>query len=137
MSDQRPRTPPSDRFTPEHQAFDLHVQATALEAEPTPKAHGRRQKTLYKNAGRTIALFVLDAEAGLAEHATPGVVTIHAIEGEIDVAAGAGPEGPGTVHHLRPGVLLALAPGVRHDVRARTRAVFLLEVSLEPGASNA
>ncbi len=124
MTDERPRTAPSERFAAEHLCFDLHAEAAALEAEPTPKQHGHRQKTIFKNSGRTVALFVLDGCAGLAEHATSGIVTVQAIEGELDVTAG------GTEHHLRPGMLLVMAPGVRHDVRTTARAVFLLQVSL-------
>lgn len=126
MSDDRPRAAPAERFAAEHLAFDLHAEAAALEAEQTPKPHGHRQKTLFKNSGRTVALFVLDAGASLAEHATSGIVTVQAIEGELEVTAG------GTGYHLQPGRLLVMAPGVRHDVRAASRAVFLLQVSLMP-----
>lgn len=129
MTDERPRTAPSERFAAEHLAFDLHAEAAALEAESTPKQHGHRQKTLFKNSGRTVALFVLDPGASLAEHATSGIVTVQAIEGEIDVTAG------GAGYHLRGGMLLVMAPGVRHDVRAQSRAVFLLQVSLAPKPS--
>lgn len=129
MSDERSRAAPSERFAAEHLALDLHAEAAALEAEPTPKKHGHRQKTLFKNSGRTVALFVLDAGAGLAEHATSGIVTVQAIEGEVDVTAG------GAEYHLRAGMLLVMAPGVRHDVRAQSRAVFLLQVSLAPKPS--
>lgn len=127
MTDERPRTAPSERFAAEHLAFDLHAEAAALEAEQTPNPHGHRQKTLFKNSGRTVALFILDAGASLAEHATSGIVTVQAIEGELEVSAG-GTEGTG--YHLRPGMLLVMASGVRHDVRAGSRAVFLLQVSL-------
>ncbi|CAG0973211.1 hypothetical protein PHYC_01361 [Phycisphaerales bacterium] len=131
MSDDRPRAAPAERFAAEHLAFDLHAEAAALEAEQTSKQHGHRQKTLFKNSGRTVALFVLDAGASLAEHATSGIVTVQAIEGELDVTAGGT---GGTGYHLRPGMLLVMAPGVRHDVRAASRAVFLLQVSLVPKA---
>ncbi len=129
MSDERSRAAPSERFAAEHLALDLHAEAAALEAEPTPKQHGHRQKTLFKNSGRTVALFVMDAGVSLAEHAAGGIVTVQATEGELDVTAG------GTGYHLRPGMLLVMAPGVRHDVRAKTRAVFLLQVSLAPNPS--
>ncbi len=124
MSEDRPRTAPAERFAAEHLVFDLHGEAAALEAEQTPKPHGHRQKTLFKNSGRTVAIFILDAGASLAEHATSGIVTVQAIEGELEVTAG------GTVYPLRPGMLLVMAPGVRHDVRAASRTVFLLQVSL-------
>lgn len=131
MSDDRSRTPPSERFAAELLAFDLYAEAAALDAEPTPKNHGHRQKTLFKNSGRTVALFIMDPGASLAEHATAGTVTVQAIEGELDVT------GAGTANHLRPGMLLVIAPGVRHHVQARSRAVFLLQVSLTPKPQSA
>ena len=130
MTDDRSRTAPSERFAAEHLAFDLHAEAAALEAEPTPKQHGHRQKTLFKSSGRTVALFVLDAGAGLAEHSAAGIVTVQVIEGGLDIKAG------GAEYHLHPGMVLVMAPGVRHDVRAEgERAVFLLQVSLAPKPS--
>lgn len=126
MSDDRARTAPADRFAAAHLAFDLHAEATALEADPAPKLHGRRQKTLFKDSGRTVAIFVLDEGARLAEHAASGIVTVQAIEGGIEITA------EGTEYRLRPGMLLVMAPGIRHDVRAHSRAVFLLQVSLSP-----
>lgn len=128
MSDDRARVAPSERFAVDHLVFDLAAEVAALESEATPKQHGHRQKTLFKSAGRTVALFVLDAGAGLAEHAASGVVTVQAIEGDLNVTAS------GTKHRLRSGMLLVMAPGVRHDVRAEARAVFLLQVSLAPKA---
>ena len=100
-----------------------------MEAEPTPKQHGHRQKALFKNSGRTVALFVLDAGASLAEHAASGIVTVQVIEGGLDIKAGE------TEYHLHPGMVLVMAPGVRRDVRAKTRVVFLLQVSLAPNPS--
>ncbi|MGE4198025.1 MAG: hypothetical protein AB7G11_12980 [Phycisphaerales bacterium] len=129
MSDDRARVAPSERFAVDHLVFDLAAEVAALESE-APKQHGHRQKTLFKSAGRTVALFVLDAGAGLAEHAASGVVTVQAFEGELDVMAGTTAAAGGTDYHLRPGMLLTMAPGVRHDVRAQTRAVFLLQVSI-------
>lgn len=125
MTDDRLRTPPVERFATDHATFDLRAEAAALEAEHAgPPKHGHRQKTLYKHGGRTLALFVLEAGAALAEHAANGTVTVQAIEGEVEMSVA------GRSHRLAPGNLLVMAPGVRHDVRAESRAVFLLQVSL-------
>lgn len=125
MNDDRLRTAPAERFAVDHLTFDLRAEAEALSSEEVSNRHGHRQKTLYKRAGRTVALFVLDDGAMLAEHAAAGTVTVQAIEGEIDVSVG------GAGNRLRPGTLLVMAPGVRHGVRAASRAIFLLQVSLE------
>jgi len=124
MSSDRLREHPAERFDADCLSFDLHQEAAAIRAEATPNSHGHRQKTLYKHAGRTIALFVMEEGAEMREHATDGTVTIQAVEGDLVVTAA------GADKHLRPGGLLVLAGGVRHAVRAETEAVFLLQVSL-------
>lgn len=135
MTDARPpslRQPPAERFASDHLLFDLHAEIAALRAEGASSKHGHRQETLYKHAGRTMALFVLDVGGALPEHAAAGVVTVQAIEGELEVTVAGEPR------RLAPGTLLAMAPGVRHDVRARGSlpAAFLLQVSL-PGDDSA
>lgn len=125
MTDERPREAPAERFDAPCLGFDLHEEARAIRAESTPAHAGHRQKTLYKRGGRTIALFVMDAGAMLHEHAAAGVVSIQSIEGEIVTTV------QGAAHHLRPGQLLTMPPGVRHAVHARMPSAFLLQVSLE------
>ena len=124
MNDERLRQAPSERFATDCLMIDLHANAAALRAESAPTRHGHRQMTLFKQAGRTIALFVLDAGASLSEHAAAGVVTVQVIEGELHMTVA------GESRHLSPGGLLIMASGVRHDVRASSPAVFLLQVSL-------
>jgi len=124
MSSDRLREHPAERFDADHLSFDLHKEAAAIRAEDAPNTHGHRQKTLYKHARRTIALFVMEEGAEMREHATDGTVTIQAIEGDLLVTAS------GAENRLKPGGLLVLASGVPHAVRAESDAVFLLQVSL-------
>jgi quercetin dioxygenase-like cupin family protein len=124
MNEERLRQPPSDRFAASWLAFDLHAQAVALRAESSPAKHGHRQKTLYKDAGRTVALFVMEAGASLPEHATKGTVTVQVIEGGLSMKVAGEPQ------QFDAGALLVMSPGVRHDVRATSPAAFLLQVSL-------
>ena len=125
MSEERVRPAPAQRFATDCLTFNLHSEIAALRAEPTPARHGHRQKTLFKHATRTLALFVLDAGATLPEHAAGGTMTVLVLEGEVDMMVA------GTPHHLRSGDLLVTPPGVRHDVRTSGPAAFLLQVSLE------
>lgn len=125
MPDQRPREAPAERFDAPCLAFDLHEEARVIRAEPTPTRAGHRQKTLYKHKGRTIGLFVMEAEAELPEHAADGVVSIQTVEGEIVTTV------QGEQHRLRPGQILTMPPGIPHAVRAVVSSVFLLQVSLE------
>jgi len=125
MTDHRPRQPPAERFAQESLLLDLHAEIAALRAEHIPTKHGQRQKTLYKHAAWTIALFVMEPDAMLPEHATVGMVSVQPLEGELSMTVG------GVSRRLNPGNFFVMSPGVRHDVRAVTAAVFLLQVSLE------
>ncbi|TVQ75635.1 MAG: hypothetical protein EA380_10330 [Phycisphaeraceae bacterium] len=119
------REPPAERFAVDSMTLDFRSELAALRAETTPAAHGRRQKTLFKHAGRTIALFVMDAGAALQEHDAAGTVTIQPVEGEL-IATVQGKE-----QRLRTGQILVLQPRVRHSIRADAPSAFLLQISLE------
>ncbi len=125
--DDRGRESPAARFDATATSFDLAAELASLRHEPSPARHGHRQKTLLKVAGRTIALFSLDEGASLPEHAANGAVTVQPIEGELEVTV------DGATSVLTPGQLLAMAPKVRHAVRARVPAAFLLQVSVASG----
>ena len=125
MSKERPRQVPAERFAAPWLDFDLHAATAELRAEPSPSRQGHKQRTLFKHGRRTIALFVMDAGASLPEHSTAGTVTILVIDGELTVTMA------GEQRDLRAGRLLIISPGVRHDVRATSDAVFVLQVSLE------
>ncbi len=137
MTPDRLRQHPAERFATNCLLFDLGAEIAALRAEPSdaqaarasdqpqPPHHGHRQKTLYKHAGRTIALFIMSPGASLPEHAADGAVSIQTLEGELALQV------DGAEQRVGPGAMLILAPGVRHDVRATTAAAFLLQISLE------
>ncbi|MBL9030098.1 MAG: cupin domain-containing protein [Phycisphaerae bacterium] len=130
MNTDRERQPPSERFAVQSMTLDLHAEVAALRAQSSPTRHGHRQKSLFKNGGRTIALFVMDADASLPEHAAGGTVTVQPIEGEF-VAVVEGRE-----QRLVPGQVLIMPPRVRHSVRAINQSAFLLQVSLEAAATS-
>lgn len=123
MSTDRLRDAPASRFDRDSAVFDLPAELNRLRAEG-PARHGHRQKTLFKHAGSTIALFALDAGGSLPDHEAAGTVTVQVVEGEIVVAVHE------ARHRLRRDQLLVLAPGVRHSVLAEHAAAFLLHVSL-------
>lgn len=124
------RQPPSERFAVESMTLDLHAETAALHAESSPSKHGHRQKTLFKHGGRTIALFVMDTDATLPEHAAGGTVTVQPIEGELLAVV------EGKTQRLVPGQILVMPPRVRHSVRAIITSAFLLQVSLDASASS-
>lgn len=128
----RLRPHPDERFKSPQHLIDLERAARELSAEePAPSGpaqHGHRQKTLYRHGSLTIALFLFDAGAGLAEHQAEGVVTIQVLQGRISISA------EDQQHTLTAGRMLVLAPGVRHDVRAEQPTRMLLTVSMEASA---
>jgi quercetin dioxygenase-like cupin family protein len=99
--------------------------ADALRAEHGTGGHGHRQVVLYRHGDTTVALFQFDAGAGLREHEAAGTVLIQVVEGELDVRAAE------RAHRLGAGHILAMAPGVRHDVKALAPSLMLLTVCLE------
>jgi quercetin dioxygenase-like cupin family protein len=123
MSDKRVRESPEQRSGASVLVLDLSAEAAAIRTEG-PSRHGHRQKTLFKGATRTVALFVVDVGAELPEHKAAGFVTIQPIEGEVVVTAS------GRSHARGPHCLLVLAPDVPHSVKAANPASFLLQVSL-------
>lgn len=129
MTQDRQREAPADRFAVDVLEFDLHAEVSSLRAEQAASGRPHAQKSLFKHGGRTIALFVLNPGAALPEHSANGTVTVQPVEGELEMTVAGKP------HHLRPGSLLVMAPGTRHDVRAPAAAAFLLQVSLAAPAA--
>lgn len=127
----RLRTHPEQRFQAGQRKIDLEQATADLRAEGRTGGGGHRQKTLYKHGGATIALFMFDAGGRLAEHRTAGTVSIHALDGRLQISAG------GETHDLSAGQLVVLAPGMPHDVTAVEPSRMLLTVSLEKPASPA
>lgn len=123
MSDKGVRESPKQRFDASVLEFDLSAEAAAIRTEG-PSRNGHRQKTFFKGATRTVAIFVVDAGAELPERKIAGFVTIQSIEGEVVVNAS------GRSYALGPHCLLVLDPDVPHSVRAADPASFLLQVSL-------
>ena len=124
MSDQRLREPPASRFDAPALAFNIEREIKALRAEDGAEYKGHRQKTLYKHAGRTIALFLMAPGGKLDEHTAGGAVTIEPVTGRLTVSA------EGETHALAPGDLLVLALNVPHEVVAEEETAFILQISL-------
>jgi quercetin dioxygenase-like cupin family protein len=128
MSDQEPerlRQHPEQRFAAPQHPFDLAAVAAKLGQEAQAGEAGHRQTTLYKHGRTSVSLFLFGRLSRLSPHRAPGVVTIHVLDGHLRVTA------EGQVHDLRAGNLLALAPGVQHDVVAQLESRMLLTVHLD------
>lgn len=126
MSDDRLRTPPTERFAGDTHVFSLTDALAKLRAEDHPARDGHRQITLLHRPQVTQVLFWFEAGGHMDEHRAHGVVTIHVLEGELRV------EADGADHELGAGEMIILDPDVPHDVRAPSDAAMLLTVHLSP-----
>ncbi len=124
MSDERLRPPPIERFAGDSHLFSLFDALRDLRAEDHPARQGHRQITLLHRGPVTQVLFSFEAGGQLDRHSTPGLVTIHVLEGRLNVGA------DGSDHELGAGDVLILDADVPHDVRASEQSAMLLTVAL-------
>ena len=102
------------------QIIDVHPLGARLAQE--------RTVALFKAQDLEVMRLVLAAGKSLPPHKVAGEITIHCIEGVLDVSA------EGQNHVLRAGQLLYLGGGVLHAVRAVEDASALVTVALrKPG----
>jgi len=127
--EERLRTRPEDRFAGESHVYDLDAALRDLRAEAHPAKNGRRQVTLFHRPPVTHALFSFEPGGFLADHSTGGLVTIHCLEGSLEVQA------DGETFPLEARGVVVLSPRVVHSVRAtgQTGGAMLLTVCLEKG----
>ncbi|MFI4896776.1 MAG: cupin domain-containing protein [Phycisphaerales bacterium JB059] len=114
---------PSVRFEGETGLLDLEQEAADLLERSVESPHGHAQRTLYRHAGATIAMFAFRAGAQLPPHAADGVVSVHVLRGHVTMQAGA------SRLELPAGQMLRLAPGVTHDVSASEPSVILTHIA--------
>ncbi len=114
--------PPRERFAgPEH-LFDLGAVAESLHGESSPLRDGHRQQTIFHRSHLTLVVFDFVEGGRLNAHRAMAPVTIHAFSGRLEVSTGT------SVYQLAAGSLLALDPGVVHDVHAVEPSRMLLSV---------
>ena len=91
--------------------------------EHKPWKSGLYSKLLLKADDMRLVFIAMETGAKLKEHHADGSVSIHALEGKLCVHVHA------QAHDLHAGQILALAPGIKHDVEAREDSAFLLTIS--------
>ena len=102
-------------------SFSLEDEMRILREE-LAKVPARIGRTLVKDGPLRVMLVGLHADGGMHEHRAAGPLTIHVLEGTIEVTA------DGKAWPLRAGELLALDGGVTHAVTSAQGGVFLLTV---------
>jgi len=99
------------------QAIDVRPLGSSLSTEKTT--------ALFKSNDLEVMRLVLLAGKSLPPHKVPGEITIHCIEGALDVTA------EGKSHVLRAGQLLYLSGHVLHGVTALEDSSALVTVALK------
>ena len=128
MSDttSRLREHPAQRLAADECLINLDNEADRLLQEPHAAVNGHRQEAIYKHGPVTMVVFTFDAGGFLREHVVPdGTVLIRLVEGDVTVKT------PEREYRLGRNDVLALAPGVKHDVYAAEPSRMLLTVHLE------
>jgi quercetin dioxygenase-like cupin family protein len=122
--DGRLRQHPAKRFAPRERKLDIEECYEELLGEPHDAVDGHRQITLAHHDSLTLTLFHFEEGSSLPEHVVEGAVTIHILEGDVEI------ETDEEVHRLEDNQVLVLAPQVKHDFRALEETRMLLTVHL-------
>jgi quercetin dioxygenase-like cupin family protein len=103
-------------------AFDLSEEMQLVRDE-LAAGHVRIARTLVQEGPLRLTLVGLSPGGAMHEHEAGGPVTIHVLDGELDLNAG------GKTRAHRVGALIALDRRVRHAVSSSRGALFLLTLA--------
>ena len=103
-------------------AFDLGEEMQIVRDE-LAAGRARIARTLVKEGPLRLTLVGLSPGGAIHEHEAGGPITIHVLEGELEINAG------GETRAHRVGALIALDQRVRHAVSSSRGALFLLTLS--------
>jgi quercetin dioxygenase-like cupin family protein len=91
---------------------------------------GARTTALLKARQLEVVRLVLHAGQALREHAAPGEVTVHCLEGRVDFSLA------GVTHRLEAGDWIHLAARAPHALHALDDASLLVTICLQPGPAD-
>lgn len=100
--------------------FDLQAQLAQLRSLGSYETGAPTGKTLVKEPDLRIVVMALRSGGRLEKHRASGPISIQAIEGRFHLHL------PSGTIELKAGELLALEPGIPHDVEAIDDTAFLL-----------
>jgi quercetin dioxygenase-like cupin family protein len=101
--------------------------ADELKAADNPEIlarSGRTARTLIKDASLRVTIHLVAPGGDIGEHHADGPITVQVLRGALTFRAG------DRDYDLREGDLLALDTAIRHSVKSKDGAAFLLTVSL-------
>jgi len=104
--------------------IDLENEAQQLRTQSAWNEHGQSAKTLVKHEHFRLVLIAVKAGRRCREHSAEESMSAHAVGGAVRVHLEAGND-----IDLRPGSVLALAPGLCHDFEAIEDSTILLTLA--------
>jgi quercetin dioxygenase-like cupin family protein len=108
--------------------FNLADEIASLKSEPSWQQSDRNSRTLVHEPQLRIIVSVMKAGARLHEHRTDGAVSIQTIQGHLRLGIGQ------DAVDLPQGRLVAIEPGVTHELDAIDESAFILTVAWPTGA---
>jgi quercetin dioxygenase-like cupin family protein len=106
-------------------AVDIRAETARLKSEPAWANGDRHGLSLVKGDGINVALMLLKKGASLQEHHTKAPITVHLLEGRINLVAKGKPQ------PLTAGMLLALDRAIAHSIEALEDSALILTVGGE------
>jgi quercetin dioxygenase-like cupin family protein len=85
-----------------------------LRAEVSVPADGILSRTVHSDDRTTLTVFGFDAGQELTEHTSSSAAIVEFLEGTGEIVL------DGETHEVGPGSWVAMPPGMRHAIRART-----------------
>ena len=107
--------------------FNLADEIASLKSEPSWQQSDRNSRTLVHEPQLRIIVSVMKAGARLHEHRTDGAVSIQTIQGHLRLGIGQ------DAVDLPQGRLVAIEPGVTHELDAIDESAFILTVAWPTG----
>jgi quercetin dioxygenase-like cupin family protein len=104
--------------------IDLENEARELRAQSAWTEHGQSAKTLVKHEHFRLVLVAVKSGHRCREHSAEESMSIHAVDGALRAHLEAGDD-----IELRAGNVLALAPGLCHDLEAMEDSTVLLTLA--------
>jgi quercetin dioxygenase-like cupin family protein len=118
---------PAEQLAGSILTFDLAREIERLRREPSYQQGNRNADTLVHEPDFRIVLVAMKSGGRLQEHHAAGPVSVQTLAGRVRLQL------PDRTVDLPAGHLLALEPGIKHDVEALEESVFLLTVAWPKG----
>jgi quercetin dioxygenase-like cupin family protein len=107
--------------------FDLGAIDREMRQDEAYEREGHTARTLVHALDLRVLLVIMRAGSRIAEHRANETATIHTVSGHVCLRL------PDRTVELSAGQLLALGPGLKHDVEATVDSTFVLTLGWHQG----